>query len=163
MKTKIITLAFCLFASGLLAQTSLGRYVVASAGSSVNTGDLLVSSTFGQMEHTTVSAGNLIVTQGFHQTGDLSVGTEEVDRSEEMNVYPNPVRDQLTVDLGLVKDKRNLQMHLYDQQGALLLNEELGEQTLQLINMGQFSAGNYLLKILDATGAAQNWRIVKVD
>lgn len=76
-----------------------------------------------------------------------------VSRLSDIKLYPNPVRDQLSVNFKSVKDKR-YQCFIYDANGNLLetalMNEAEGAYFTQ-IHVGNLHQGLYTLKITDGT------------
>ena len=89
----------------------------------------------------------------FNVTGDvLSVNNVQ---TSQFVVYPNPVKDQLTVNTLL----ENYSLQLYTIQGQLLRNKKdlSGAQSIDYSNL---SSGMYLLRLTSAE-ASQTLRIVK--
>jgi len=66
-------------------------------------------------------------------------------------IYPNPVQDRLTLDLGTL-DATDLTVSLYDMNGRLALEAKLdqlpGQPEAQL-NLAQLPAGTYMLRLSD--------------
>ena len=64
----------------------------------------------------------------------------------EINIYPNPVRDILSVSLS--NNKECLYFDLYDISGRLIRHEQSSpDQTLVIFSIRWLSAGSYLLNI----------------
>lgn len=70
----------------------------------------------------------------------------------ELKLYPNPVKDQLMVDLALLSDNDEANVYLYNYLGQQMLNDNIqvpacGLQTFN-INVAQQPAGVYILKVV---------------
>lgn len=120
----IIMMLVCLNVSGGLAQQDsleLVRDVFHSAGTYVENAGLMISYTIGEPMVETYSAlqGALVFTQGFQQPED-SLGPNNIDEPTEIqvsyNIYPNPVKDRLFVELEAAVPA-TLRVALYDIKG----------------------------------------------
>lgn len=69
---------------------------------------------------------------------------EELDNSNEIILYPNPVSDFLTV--GSLGESRTMELFIYDEMGRLKLKKELGER--ERVNLSALSAGVYFYRIV---------------
>ena len=75
-----------------------------------------------------------------------------------LQVYPNPVKDILTVQLTNVDARATVQ--LFDVQGALVSAPVVANGTTLNVNMAAFADGVYILKVT-SNGATQEVRVVK--
>ena len=129
---------------------SIVNDVIGSSGMhSVSSTGTMLSWTFGEPIVETQGGATYILTQGFHQpwngNGSTSVPSNE-SPFVEINVYPNPVRDILSVSLS--NNKERLYFDLYDISGRLIRHEESSsEQTLVTFSIRWLSAGSYMLHI----------------
>ncbi|MCE3225950.1 MAG: hypothetical protein K0S32_501 [Bacteroidetes bacterium] len=86
-------------------------------------------------------------------------GSNEVS----FNVYPNPVKDQITVNINTTKSFE-CKIEMYDAAGKLLLKQnskfENGSNE-QHFNMNTFAKGMYYMKITTKEGNVQTIKIVK--
>lgn len=85
---------------------------------------------------------------------DLLVGNREekiVDQTEIM-VYPNPVTNKVTIELGSSFQKQNL-IKLYDLNGNLV-KEINNFSTKQQIDLSDLSSGFYFLQVIDDSKVA---------
>ena len=98
LSTLLLTALF-LTAVAADAQT-VTPTVVASAGGSNTAGGITLSWTLGELAVTTLQAGDLYITQGFHQPplGTTSVA-EENSLQGVLATHPNPVSSYLSVRL----------------------------------------------------------------
>jgi hypothetical protein len=83
------------------------------------------------------------------------IGIKEPDREVRVRVYPNPAREQVTVELPLTKNGEGAKARmyesmkavfvLYDVQGRELLRQEIGDK--ESINVSRFVAGIYIYTV----------------
>lgn len=155
-------------ASSLTAQISLERELVGAVGAySVptpnTTQELLVDDSFGE---TIIGyeAGDIIVTVGFHQPdislegrlGDLEETPEaEVTdnaRAIDVNAFPNPTVERLTVDLGEHAD-RFVEIMLVDQAGRPVKTQLTeGRSVIKIDRLNTLPNANYFLIARDNDG-----------
>lgn len=72
-----------------------------------------------------------------------SVGLNELSQSWGLNVYPNPAKNMLNIQLQKLPEHSQIQ--LYDVQGKLVLQQEL--RLTQQLNIETLTPGIYMLKI----------------
>ena len=81
-----------------------------------------------------------------HITYSKTVSLVFNDTGKLLTIYPNPVRDQLTIDLA--QPSENVILNILSLDGKIIRNESLGSvQRSQTINVQGFPAGVYVLKI----------------
>jgi len=146
----------------IAAGQSLTPTVLSAAGSSDNAGGTAFSWTTGELMIQTFKSDSVKLTQGFHQ-GDISVTTAIDEMSEfAMNaeVYPNPVRQRLTVDFENMVDQ-TIHLKLVSLTGNTILQREVANPSAQLrINFSSISSGTYMLEI-KAKNKRKVFKIVK--
>ncbi|MCU4175237.1 LamG-like jellyroll fold domain-containing protein [Carboxylicivirga sp. N1Y90] len=74
----------------------------------------------------------------------------------DIKLYPNPVIDELKVDLPMDGEKR---LSLYDVGGCLVY-QTISDSNIESINMSDLKCGLYILKI-DSDNASSSHRIIK--
>ena len=80
----------------------------------------------------------------------------------KINVYPNPAKDILNIDLSDELLSNQLSYALYDLLGKQIANGSIGVSQNHQINVSNLATGVYLLKITDqATQASQQFKIIK--
>ncbi|MEL6628657.1 MAG: T9SS type A sorting domain-containing protein [Bacteroidota bacterium] len=160
----ILTMLVCLNVSGGLAQDStlqLVRSVFHSAGTFADNAGLSISYTIGEPMVETYSAlqGDLIFTQGFQQPDTTKVlGPNSIEAPEiqvSYNIYPNPVRDRLFVELETDVPAR-MRVALYDMKGkeTSVPSQEglvVGSKTLTF-DTETLPIGVYILRLHRADG-----------
>lgn len=125
-----------------------------------------ISYTVGQMSImtgyervTAVENASANVREGVQQT--YSVEELKIDGAEpfsfDVKVYPNPTTDNITIRLE--QSVTGMRYELYGANGQLLQKESI-DSNEQTIDMGEYAAGAYLLRIMGDT-ASQSYRIIK--
>jgi len=152
MKKRTILLGLCFVTCLLKAQTvtptvysNQGGYNVASGGS--------ISWTVGEPISETYTTSTKMTTMGFHQP-ELGLATliKEQSTQTEFLIFPNPVKESLTVsfkdlDIGIYK------IQLFDDLGKLVFKTESEikqDSKMVSIDLSQFAAGNYFLRIANS-------------
>lgn len=131
------------------AQVTLSPTVIASGGDYHESDNLSLSWTLGELAVTTLTGGNMILTQGFQQPFDIGVGVGPEAVNWKISVYPNPVKDELRIRFGMEKPDDFL-VEIHDVTGRILLQQMhrrvLPGEILQL-QMSGYREGIYLLKL----------------
>ncbi len=156
MKKLLFSLCLMMMGASLYAQ-SLSRQVLASSGGHSSNSAGSVSSTVGELVINTGTSGSFLLTQGFQQP-DANPVTGSVKGQQirvDYELYPNPSRDVITLSLNATENI-NVNMYVYDAAGKLM------QQPVTLQGAGNYkhnlyitaySAGNYYVKIVNATGS----------
>ena len=148
---KILFAAALLFTAGATsAQTA-----VATAGGEAGT----VSYTIGQpfVETAQSDAGSLA--PGVQQAYTITtVGVGDVAATVELNAYPNPVADRLT--LSVADTDKSLRYTLTDNNGRALATSEIAD-ALTEIDMANLVPAVYFLRVDDGNVMVRTFKIVK--
>ena len=76
-----------------------------------------------------------------------TLGSNEVQNKTGVNVYPNPAKDLLTLDLSSIKYK-TLKLTMFDMSGKLIISKEEDQYESKIeIRVSEFPNGNYILNI----------------
>ncbi|NOY38578.1 MAG: T9SS type A sorting domain-containing protein [Chlorobi bacterium] len=102
MRKTVSILLITLFIPVVTGQ-SLSPTVLATAGSVFDNGSFSLSWTAGELAVATLTAGDIILTQGFQQPAGISTGINRNRPSWNIRSYPNPVTDYLTIHFELDK------------------------------------------------------------
>lgn len=79
--------------------------------------------------------------------------------TDDQSVYPNPVKDELTINLGSVKD--NYQIEIINNMGLTVYKTTTSDQTLK-VSLSDKLAGIYIVNIKGtATGSNKSIKIIK--
>lgn len=156
MKYLITTLTIVLLTTfELHAQETLS-----ATGSEATGSGGTVSYSVGQVVYKTNIGTNGNVQQGVQQPYKISivVGENETSINLEMNVYPNPTTDYLTLK---IEDIGNLTYQLSDMQGRIIESKEVNTNDTN-ITMEELPSAIYLLKVSDSKSkTVKTFKIIK--
>ncbi len=114
--------------------------------------------TIGEVVTETLNGSSIVLTQGFHQSNIIVIPTGLKDLDLQINVFPNPTSDIITID---VKSPIELNYQLYDIKGTVLINTALSMESNK-IDLTKYGEGMYLLRFTDQNGQQKNtFRIIK--
>ena len=89
-------------------------------------------------------------------TCNSSLGTGEVNTIDKLKVYPNPFKDQVTIE-----SLENLkQIEIYNMAGLRVSTKEANDRVVNL-SLGQLPSGVYLLKTVDVKGKVNTQKLIK--
>ena len=154
-RKTIISVAFLLLGlGGLHAQGT----VSATGGDATGAGGSS-SYTVGQVVYTTYTGTNGSVAQGVQQPYEISttVGIKETAINLEMNVYPNPTTNYLTLK---VEKTEGLTFQLYDLQGKVITNKKVNSATTT-VAMENLPTATYFLNVVNNKQVVKTFKIIK--
>lgn len=161
---NIFTVLLLVSAAMIANAQSISPQVIASAGTHFTGSNAQLSWTIGEPVITTVSNGNNIITQGFHQTLlNITAVEEQSIAGVSMNVFPNPTQD--VVNINIVNNLKDLQLELFDMSGKLLQARKVGaaESNVQ-VSMMEYARANYLLRIYSIDGSVNHtYKVQKMN
>jgi len=159
MKNLINYLLLILLPLSLSAQNpELSPEVVASAGDSFSSNNLLIEWTLGEIM-TESFEGGLIWNQGFQQPiGNITSIENPFSKLGKIKVYPNPASNSLFIEK---ENTGELTLSLRDIQGRILL-ESQSTQLLDQVDISALPPGFYILSMRDENQASLNIRIQKL-
>jgi hypothetical protein len=145
---------------------SLERQVIGSAGDYATSGSISLSYTVGEVATTTLSNGNLILTQGFQQPDSDTINSiDEPLFVGDIAVYPNPTSDIVIVKINT--DQTGLSLVLTNPLGQDLVATEIdtnGGSYTGEVDMTRLAAGHYMLYLRDARGrVVTTYKVQKVN
>ncbi len=169
MKRLILVFGnFCMLILMLMWNITLqAQQVVSTSGNHAENGSAQMSWTVGEIVTATVSSGDNILTQGFHQSRLTVTAIEEVEVPDfEISAFPNPATECIHLTLisllqsperGMWKD---FYFQLYDLNGRLLMYEHIeGPETV--IRMDSYIPSTYFLKIIKNNKEVRTFKIIK--
>ena len=141
----IITPAFFSFA---FAQSASSE-VISSGGNHYENTSMQMSWTLGEPATETYVSGSNQITQGFHQTNLSIASVENLDPLVNLEVYPNPTVNFLSVDVS--ENALGSTIQLFDEQGREIYTGEL-KDVHSTIDFTPFAVGSYFLKLTNTNG-----------
>ncbi len=123
--------------------------VIASGGGQGKTETISISWTLGELATTTLTGGDIILTQGFQQPFDFGTGISTKEMNWEITAYPNPVKDDISIKFEIDRPREFL-IEIQDVTGRVISLEQHKEifpgDVVQL-NTSSFTYGVYFLKV----------------
>lgn len=95
----------------------------------------------------------------FIMTGHQGTLSIEEEALKNVNIYPNPTHDVVTID-GDLTVVLGAEMFVYDQAGRLIVNSILNNESDFKIDMTNFETGVYVIT-LTKKGASQTYKVIK--
>lgn len=125
--------------------------VVASGGNFASNGGYSISSTVGESVVQTFYSSNFYLTQGFQQPS-LFIGNkrEENNSGTSIEVYPNPVEDQLILEI-VAGEINEFFVEIYTLTGLKLqthlLKNLLSATNMKRLDFSRYAKGTYVVHI----------------
>lgn len=136
---------------------SLERQVVASAGATLQTNDLSLDFTIGEMMTTTIGQQALLC-QGFHQVWAVVTASEDPEEAPSVLVYPNPTPGLLQVTTG-----QPLVITILDMQGRILRRAFVESGNSEL-DISPLPVGAYVLQMRNPDHESVNtFKVMKIQ
>jgi hypothetical protein len=164
MKKILPFLFVTLFYSGhTFAQNiELSPTVIASAGNYSEAGGISLSWTLGEVAVTTLTQGNIILTQGFQQSYLRDVGFATDPIRWQIAAYPNPVRDLLRIQFDL-PEKSDFVIEIQDVNGRLVSQEQFKQVfpgDVIPVEMSSYNPGVYFFRV--STTNREQVRVISI-
>jgi hypothetical protein len=159
MKNNTLSV-FLAFSLSFSVQAQTSHQVLSATGGDASGSGGTVAYSVGQIVYTTNTGNTGSVAQGVEQAYEISsVGIKETALNISLSVFPNPTSDFLTLK---VEDYNNeaLSYNLLDEQGKLVLNEQITNQDTQ-VAMSTLARGAYFINIVQANKKIQTFKIIK--
>jgi len=163
MKKALLVITSFLLGSSLFGQ-SVSSSVIATAGNSVETENLNVSWTVGEIAVETLEDGaNVILTQGFQQ-GYFEITSIGDPLSDDfsISVYPNPATEFIWVDLKSSEEIEAI-VEIYNMEGKLVYNNEWEFASgPNKIMLNDLNSSQYILRVTNSSGKIlQTFKLIK--
>lgn len=164
VKNIFLIVAVCMLSVYVYGQ-EVSSSVIATVGESVETGNVSVSWTLGEIAIETLGedGGSVILTQGFQQGyfEITSIG-EPLSNEFQLNVYPNPATEYIWIDLKSNEVKSAI-VEIYNMEGKLVYNSrwEFVNGPNQIM-LNELNSSQYILRITDSSGKVlQTFKLIK--
>jgi len=149
-------MSLMVFLTNIRAQ-SIERQTIASSGAESSQ----LSWTIGEPVSGTYEQGELILTQGYQQAYySISQKIEETAINYNIKVYPNPVRENLFINIPPSAHSYNLEM--YDVTGNKVY-EQKNVSNKANIKMNQFATSTYFLKIIENGKLVATYKLIREE
>ena len=167
MKAISILLYGILFSVITLAQ-SPDPAVLASAGGISSNGKMSLEWTLGETSISTISYGENLFTEGFHQPIILISPNKKPElvtatiKDLSITIAPNPVMSLLTVQFSGNRESVYT-LSLFNASGKLLLSKaQLAKSNISTLAMDQMPAGIYFLRINNSKEIIKTFKVIKL-
>ena len=163
MKRSILFLTSSVFAFLTANAQSAPQTVIASAGNFATFTNGSMTWTLGEVMTETYAPTGYFFTQGFNQPDTMYVTFVSNPASPNISVYPNPVVENLVIDLSLSTGTHLLE--IFNMQGQLLRKESIAASENRVsISFSEFANGIYLLNITSTGSNIRNtYKINKAE
>jgi hypothetical protein len=165
MKANLVVLIGCALSVSAVAQTSIERSTLNSAGGYSVRDGFSLSYSLGEAFATTLVSPTIILTQGFQQPGTDSVTRVETMIVDNLTIraYPNPTTRSLTLDVqGGEIGGGALRIEIADARGAIVDRVVMGRGDIRReIDFTRLQSGVYTLYIHGSRGSS-NLRVVNL-
>ena len=148
---RLFLFLFLLIPGGSIFAQMLTPKVVVSGGKFTSNGGYSISSTVGESVVKTFSSSGFYLTQGFQQPS-LFIGNkrEENNSGTSIEVYPNPVKDQLILEI-LASEIDKFFVEVYTLTGLKLqthlLKNLLSATNIKRLDFSRYAKGTYVVHI----------------
>ncbi|MEX1187809.1 MAG: T9SS type A sorting domain-containing protein [Bacteroidia bacterium] len=157
MRKKLL-LSILIFSGGFVEAQSiqLSPEVYSTQGGNYVGTNLELSYTIGELAAiSTISSGNLTLTQGFHQPDKfIIILIDPLDPFFGADLFPNPSSDFTQIRIAS-DDYYKLRLDLFDASGRMIKSDAIvhypGEQTISL-QTSELAAGTYLIRLISENG-----------
>jgi hypothetical protein len=162
---KLTTFLLIIISASVKAQ-SLSPQVIASAGDYFSNGNVSLSWTLGEPVIETYTTANIILTQGFQQPELLTVGINDVLKSDfSSTIYPNPTFNIISVQLN---NQKNAQFTVEIINGlgqviqSLNFDAVKNKQNNFQLNLTDLSVGMYQIRLSEKGQVFRTYNIQKL-
>ncbi len=152
----LLIMSFFLHVTTSYSQT-ISSNVLSNSGDEFIAGKINLNWTLGEAVVDMLENGDIIHTQGFHQTFILNTTFSSESASKgsllkeqltpSVSVYPNPTQDILNIKFNNVDE--NVLVELYNMAGQKLFYKEVPTKVVYQLNMKPYSEGSYLLNLIN--------------
>ena len=160
IKTKSIPIV--LFAIGFLsAGFAQAQQSANAAGGDATGSGGSVAYSVGQVVYTVNNSPSGTVSQGVQQAYEIFlIGINETELNNSLSVFPNPIVDNLTLQISDYNNEK-LSYQLFDMQGKLLSKGQIIAQQTQ-IKTASLPPATYFIEVLNQENKqVQSFKIIK--
>ncbi len=156
MRTTFLLAFMVLLVSG----NTFPQEVIAPAGAHFDNGGMSISWTVGELAIETFTAGDIILTQGFHQPKTTVVSVDELPGNPfNISAFPNPATDFVHIQAEhRASDKLHFMM--YNFQGSIVKQGPLQDEITE-ISLAGMQPATYFIKVLNGNSEVQTFKLIK--
>jgi hypothetical protein len=165
LKNKGLFFIGIVLSSFLCSAQNTDTKVISPAGGNDKTENVSIDWTLGEPAVKTVDAGDMIITEGYHQPVLKVISNEVITPASnyKFQIAPNPVRSILNFK-SASEEKNGLNVRLTDINGKILLVLSAAANDSKDIDMSQLGNGIYLLSISNSDGnVIETFRVIKTQ
>jgi len=153
---KVMKFLLLIF-TGLLSMSTLAQQAnVASGGNATGTGGSF-SYSVGQVFYSSDTEGT--INEGVQQPYEIYIVSIEESLVElELNLYPNPTLQELSIEIPNFKS--DLTATIYNSGGLLMENVKL-ISSRTLVSVRNWPASTYYIHVGDASGNSSKYKLIK--
>jgi hypothetical protein len=159
IRNKLKLLVFLFYVTTGKAQQA----TIASSGIATGSGGTAAYS-IGQVTYTTNTSPTRSLVQGVQQPVEISLvlGVEDNLISLNMQAYPNPTSNYLTLNISFLSSLSNESMNykLFDITGKLIKNKKI-TSAAEIISLENLSSATYFLKVENNNQELKTFKIIK--
>ena len=159
MQKLIFTMILGFALIGANAQTASPE-LVSSSGDSFNNTSYQLDWSIGECVTATHSAGDYVITLGFHQNTYNITSVVDLRADIEMSVFPNPTSDLINLKLTDFQNLSGLSYVITDISGKVLAKNKI-LSTSQTLNFTNYTDGTYLISITENNQLIKSFQIIK--
>ncbi len=158
MKNILLIFTLLLTAFGY-SQTAVKKSSIDSGGATTTSGSTSLVYTIGEVAVQENTQGNTHVSEGFIGPDiATSVGIQDYGTLQGVQVFPNPVKDNVQINL---PEDNTYEIRLFDLNGKELLNKQIKDTNQTQHDLSRLQTGVYLLIVIDRKHKLS--RIVKLQ
>lgn len=158
---RLLLLAVILSFTRLAYTQSLSPEVISSSGAHFSSAGTQLSWTIGEPIIDSYAAGANKLTQGFHQTFLTVTSVSEYAPDIAIKTFPNPSSDAVFIQIDAPSS--DFRLELFDVLGRSLQKFQASNTSLIELDISEYAAGNYLLRISNTDNAPlKTFKIQKI-
>ena len=157
---KLILIVVALAMTNLAISQTAAPELVSSSGDSFSNTTYQLNWSIGECVTATHSAGNYVITQGFHQNTYVITSVKDLRGDINMFVFPNPTTDLVTIDFPTSEGHGNVKIIVTDFSGKALHTYNFAGD-IEQINFSNYVAGTYFITIKENNQLIKSFKIIK--
>ena len=131
--------------------------LVSNSGGSFSSGSYHIDFSVGEIAIEQLG-DEFILTQGFHQ-GDLKIQTNIEELDFISKIYPNPAESFFAVEFD---SPQNVTAFLSDQNGKLIFQKAIKNQSIQTFDVSALAQGNYQFVVINKNNKRSSFSLNKI-